>query len=115
LDMSTATTTFTDAALPTGSRFVDVYYGVAVDVLSNTPTALNLRVTTLGKNGFPDFDGNATTDLIWNNATTGQTSIALMNGLTATSTTPLLTDKTISVTQTGDLDGDGDTDLIWHA
>jgi M6 family metalloprotease-like protein len=114
LDMSTATTSFADAVLPTGSRFVDTYYGVSVDILSRTATSLNLEVTSLPRLSHPDFDASATTDLLWSNSSTGQTSMSLMNGLTAKSTTTLLTDVTKAVTQTGDLDGDGKTDLIWR-
>jgi len=114
LDMSTTTSTFNDAVLTTGTRFVDAYYGVIVDVLSRTATALDVKVTSLGKTPNPDFDASGTTDLLWNNSSSGQTSMSLMNGLTASSTTALLADTSKSVTHTGDLDGDGKTDLIWR-
>ena len=114
LDMSTATTTFNDAVLPTGSRFVDAYYGVAVDVLSQTPTALTIRVTSLARMAQPDLDASATTDLVWKNAATGQTSLSLMDGVTASQTTTVLNDGNWNVLFSGDFNADGKSDLVWR-
>jgi len=62
-----------------------------------------------------DFDSNAKADLAWRNAANGQTSLWLMNGLSAASTATISTDPTWTVTATGDLDGDDKTDLIWRS
>jgi M6 family metalloprotease-like protein len=114
LDMTTATNTFADAALATGSRFVDNYYGIAIDVLSRTASALTVRVSSLGKTTAPDFDGNATTDLVWRSASTGQIMIGLMNGVTTSRSAVIFSNPAWKAIQEADLNGDGRSDLIWR-
>ncbi len=114
LDMNTATSTFTDAVLPTGSRFVDTYYGVAVDVTSQSPTSLGVKVTSLARPAHPDFDGSATTDLVWRNTSTGQTMLWLMNGTAATKQAMVMSDPNWQVVRTVDLNGDWKSDLVWQ-
>jgi M6 family metalloprotease-like protein len=114
LDMSTGTTSFSDAVLPTGSRFVDTYYGVAVDVTSQSPTALGVKVTSLARPAHPDFDGNATTDIVWRNGSTGQTMLWLMNGTTATKQAIVMADPSWKVVRAADFNGDWKSDLVWQ-
>ena len=114
LDMSTGTSTFADAVLPTGSRFVDAYYGIAVDVLSQTPTALTIRVTSLSRMAQPDLDASATTDLVWKNGVTGQTSLSLMDGVAASQSATVLNDGNWNVLFSGDFNADGKSDLVWR-
>ncbi|HEY7943035.1 MAG TPA: FG-GAP-like repeat-containing protein [Casimicrobiaceae bacterium] len=114
LDMSTATSTFSDAVLPNGSRFVDAFYGVAVDVTSQSPTSLGVKITSLARPAHPDFDGSATTDIIWRNASNGQTLLWLMNGIAATKQAVVMSDPNWSVVRAADLNGDWKSDIIWH-
>ena len=62
--------------------------------------------------GTPDLNGDGKADLIWHNATSGETSTWLMNG--AHRQPGLLTDAIWRVTLTPDLNGDGKSDLIWY-
>jgi hypothetical protein len=112
LDMTPTTATFADAALATGSRFVDAYYGIAVDVVSQTPSALTVQVTSLVKPDYPSFDANTRTDLLWRNGSNGQISMWLMNGTSIASSKTISTDPNWTVTLVGDFDGDGKTDLL---
>ena len=64
--------------------------------------------------GAPDFDGDGNADLLWYNATTGQTSVWLMNGTTAKTATLVLTHPQWKVIATPDLNGDRKSDLLWY-
>src|ERR1035441_3851655 len=66
-----------------------------------------------GKGG-ADLNGDGKADVVWTNASTGQTSAWLMNGTTATSEVLLLTDPNWRVIGTPDLNGDGKADLLWY-
>lgn len=114
LDMTPATSAFTDGALTVGNTYVDALYGVAVTVTAATPTSLTIDVQALGEAPKPDFDFNATTDMVWRNGTTGQTDIWLMTGIAPTSSAVMLIDPNWSVTHIGDFDGDGRSDLVWR-
>ena len=114
LDLTPATSTFTDGTLLAGSSYTDATYGLRVTVLSATPTALTLDVAFLGEPPIPDFDFSGSTDLIWRNAVTGQTELWQMTGLTPTSKTVISSDGTWGMTRVGDLNGDGKTDAVWR-
>ena len=97
-----------------GSRFVDNFYGIAIDVMSQTPTSLGVKITSLARPAHPDFDGSATTDIIWRNASNGQTLLWLMNGISATKQAVVMSDPNWSVVRAADLNGDCKSDIIWH-
>jgi hypothetical protein len=61
-----------------------------------------------------DLNLNRRADLVWENATLGQTAAWLMNGVTATTSSVIFTSPDWSVTNTGDFDGDGRADLVWR-
>lgn len=71
-------------------------------------------VTVLAAAPRPDFDGNGTTDLLWRNSVSGQTTIWLMSGTSPAATATIISDPTWQVTALGDFNGDGKTDLVWH-
>jgi hypothetical protein len=60
------------------------------------------------------FQGGGHAGLLWFNATTRETAIWLMNGLTAEGTASYAPGSDWSVVGTGDFDGDGQTDLLWR-
>jgi M6 family metalloprotease-like protein len=114
LDMVPSTSTFADASLRTGSRFVDAYYGVVIDVLARTASALTVKVTMLAKPTGPDFDASASTDIVWHSDTTGQTSLWLMNGTSSIGAATVLSDPNWKVIREIDFNGDDKTDLLWE-
>ena len=61
-----------------------------------------------------DFNGDVKTDLLWYNASTGQTSVLLMDRLNILSGVVIRTDPNWQVIGTGDLNGDGEADLLWY-
>ena len=91
----------------------------------HVPRALD-AIVTMG-NGLPDddpsdgaaalaadFNGDGAADLLWRNASTGETAMWLMQGATLQAGAILLRDHGWSVTHTGDFDGDGRSDLVWR-
>ncbi len=64
--------------------------------------------------GTGDFNGDGKTDLLWRQASTGDTVLWLMNGATIVHSYNLGGSADWSVTATGDFNGDGYTDLIWR-
>ena len=63
-----------------------------------------------------DFNSDRKSDLLWYNASTGQTMGWLMNGLTVLGSNNVLlrTDPNFKVIATPDLNGDGNSDLLWY-
>jgi hypothetical protein len=61
-----------------------------------------------------DFDGNGRTDLVWRNASTGQTAIWLMNGLSMASGAIVLANTNWEPTHVADFDGNGKSDIVWR-
>jgi VCBS repeat protein/Big-like domain-containing protein len=68
--------------------------------------------------GAADIDGDAHPDLIWQNQTTGQVSVWLMNGTQLRDgrllTAPLVADPAWQIVGVGDFNHDGHPDLIWQ-
>ena len=70
--------------------------------------------SVLAKSPDIDLNGDHKADLLWYNASTGQTSTWLMNGASAIGSALLLTHPNWKVIQIADLNGDGKADLIWY-
>lgn len=113
LDMTPATSAFTDGTLVVGQSYTDALYGLRVDVVSATASALTVNVTMLAGTPPPDLNASGTSDLLWRNATSG-TAVWLMNGVAATGASLVMPDPNWSATRIGDLNGDGKSDLVWR-
>jgi FG-GAP-like repeat len=62
-----------------------------------------------------DFNGDGKADILWQNSSTGQRVIWLMNGTALQSTVSLGTVATSwSITGSGDFNGDGKADILWQ-
>ena len=62
-----------------------------------------------------DFDADGRSDILWRHATTGDTAIWLMNGLTLKDAAIIFPGSAgWTVTHVRDLDGDGKADLLWR-
>jgi hypothetical protein len=68
--------------------------------------------------GVADLNGDAKPDLLWQNQSSGEFSVWLMNGLARSSTvatTPAaMTDPQWQVRGLADFNGDGQPDILWH-
>ena len=62
----------------------------------------------------PDFDGDGKADLLWHNASTGETAVWFMNGATLLGGGGLLPNGDWHETQLADFNGDGKTDIVWR-
>jgi Gametolysin peptidase M11/S-layer homology domain len=76
LDMTPATTTFTDGALPVGQTFTDSTTSTSIAVLTKTATALTVQVTSPLRGTFVDVPSThaayaAVEALVWNGVTLG--------------------------------------------
>jgi len=114
LDMTPSTSAFTDGSLGVGGRFRDDVSGLTINIVAATASALTVDVGFTDDVPPPDFNGSGTTDLLWNSAATGATSLWLMSGVTSQSSTTLLTDTQWDVVVSGDFDGNGKSDLVWY-
>ena len=62
-----------------------------------------------------DFNGDCKSDILWQNNSTGQRVISLMNGTTFQSIVSLGTvDPSWSIAGSGDFNGDGKADILWQ-
>jgi hypothetical protein len=62
-----------------------------------------------------DFNSDANSDLVWQNTSTGERIIWLMNGTTFASGASLgVVPAEWSIAATGDFNGDGKTDIVWQ-
>jgi FG-GAP-like repeat len=62
-----------------------------------------------------DFNGDGKSDILWQNTSTGQRLIWIMNGITHTATVNLGTVPTSwSIAGSGDFNGDGKADILWQ-
>jgi hypothetical protein len=74
-------------------------------------TTITIMVPALGA----DFNTDGKTDLIWQNLSSGQRTLWLMDGVTASSGATLGTVATnLSIAGSGHFNGDGVSDLIWQ-
>jgi hypothetical protein len=72
--------------------------------------------------GSQDFNADRQTDLLWHNASTGETKVWLMNGeRLAAAASVLAEDGSVthvgppwSIVSTNDFNADGGTDILWH-
>jgi hypothetical protein len=66
--------------------------------------------------GTDDFSGDGKADILWRNTATGQNTVWLMNGATASSSASIwsVADQNWSVAGTGDFDGNGKADILWR-
>jgi len=62
----------------------------------------------------PDLNGDGISDLIWFNATTGQSVAWLMNGTSVSTSASLPSEANWKIAAAVDFNGDGMTDLLWH-
>ena len=61
-----------------------------------------------------NYNGDAKYDLSWRNASTGASTIWLMDGASTLASSVAVNDPNWVVTHSGDLNGDGKTDLVWR-
>jgi M6 family metalloprotease-like protein len=115
LDMTPATSAFTDGALTVGNTFRDET-GLSINVLSATPTSVTVNVGwgVSGEVPAPDVDGSGTTDLLWRNTATGLSTAWMMSGGSMSWSSALLSSTSWNVVADGDFNGDGKSDLVWH-
>ena len=96
------------------------YHCVATNTVSPAAisNAVTLTVTAPVKpwavTGTGSFKSGGKAGLLWNNATTGETAIWVMDGLTLTSGASYAPGAEWTMEGTGDFDGDGKTDLLWR-
>jgi hypothetical protein len=80
-------------------------------VLTATSNAATLSVRAIAA----DFNGDGKSDLLWQNTTTGERSLWLMNGTSFQSSAGLGTiSNDWSIAATGDFNGDGKPDILWQ-
>jgi hypothetical protein len=60
-----------------------------------------------------DFNGDGNSDILWQNPTTGQSEIYLMNGSTIASSATLNSGANLTAIGTGDFNGDGKSDVVF--
>ena len=113
LDMTPATSAFTDGALTVGNTFRDET-GLSISVVSATPSAVTVNVGWGVEVPAPDVDGSGTTDLLWRNSATGLSTAWMMSGGAMSWASALLSSTSWAVVADGDFNGDGKADLVWH-
>ena len=77
------------------------------------PTWVDVDLSTWSMDRYGDFDGDERSDLMWRNASTGETAIWLMNDGKLQSGAVVVSDPAWRVTHSTDFDGDRRTDLVW--
>ena len=79
----------------------------------------NLGTTTITSDwsiaGVGDFNGDGKADIVWQNSTTGQVYIWLMNGTTIANSQSVATVSSgWNIQGIGDFNGDGKADILWR-
>ena len=73
------------------------------------------RVTQGGIPARPDFNGDGKADILWQNNSTGQHTIWLMNGTTYMGSADVIsTPLAWQIASTGDFNNDGKVDIVWQ-
>jgi hypothetical protein len=104
------------AAISTGTNYfatIDpAHQRLWITVNRTASAASPVNVVTKIKN---DFTATGNTDLLWQNTSTGQADIWLLNGTTLSSSKLIGSQSTAwTGAGTGDFNGDGNIDLLWH-
>jgi len=113
LDMTPATSAFTDGALTVGNTFRDET-GLSINVVWATPSSVTVNVGWGVEVPAPDVDGSGTTDLLWRNTASGLSTAWMMSGGSLSWSSALLSSASWAVVADGDFNGDGKADLVWH-
>jgi hypothetical protein len=82
----------------------------------NNFTPANLG-TSWQVEGTGDFNGDGKSDILWQNTSSGQTQIWMMNGtdiLSGNNLPPANLGPSWQVAETGDFNGDGKSDILWR-
>jgi FG-GAP-like repeat len=94
-----------------------LFAGSSTDAIANPigQVLTFLGATMVGGLNRSDFNGDGKADILWQNSSTGQRLIWLMNGTAHTSTVNLGTVPTSwSIAGSGDFNGDGKADILWQ-
>ena len=74
-----------------------------------------LRQSFVVTGGVPDFNADGNADIVWENTTTGDRGVWLMNGTSYSSWVDLgVISTALRITATGDFNGDGKVDILWE-
>jgi hypothetical protein len=114
LDATPLTTALTDGTLVAGKGFADWDTGITVSVLAATSTSAQVRVGSGAPRKRRDFNLDLKTELLWRHASSGTTSLWLMNGTALTGGAEIMSDPNWRVSHFGDFDGDRRADLVWR-
>jgi hypothetical protein len=114
LDTTPLTSAFTDGTLVAGKAYADWDTGITVSVLAATSTSADVRVASSAPRKRRDTNLDLKTELLWRNASTGATSLWLMNGTAMAGGAELMSDPQWRVAHFGDFDGDRRADLVWR-
>ncbi len=95
-----------------------LFAGTSVDAIANPIGQVLAFLGATMVSGGPnrsDFNGDGKADILWQNSSTGQRVIWLMNGTTHQSTVNLGTVPTTwSIVGSGDFNGDAKADILWQ-
>src|SRR5437867_5537293 len=95
-----------------------LFAGTSVDAIANPIGQVLAFLGATMVSGGPnrsDFNGDGKADILWQNSSTGQRVIWLMNGTTHQSTVNLGTVPTSwSIVGSNDFNGDGKADILWQ-
>ena len=101
------------ASSVTFSATAGTAYRIAVDGYGGAQG--NIKLNWLSVNFRPDLSGDGQADLVWQNNSTGERCVWLMNGPEKTSQRFLPTVPTVwQIAGTADFNGDGQTDIVWQ-
>jgi len=98
-----------------GDSFIQVDVRNAGSV-ADREAAVSLSYSIIPPAVAADFNGDRKSDILWENGTSGQLYVWLMNGITLVSSgSPgTVNDPTWQIKGKGDFDGDGKADILWQ-